>query len=73
MKLVDRTDIAGPKRDYVGYGAKLPTVVWPNKATVALNIVVNVEEGSEYSHAAGALLQMMAMASLITAALARRT
>jgi hypothetical protein len=27
----------------------------------------------EYSHAAGALLQMMAMASLITAALARRT
>ena len=33
--------------------AKLPTVVWPNKATVALNIVVNVEEGSEYSHAAG--------------------
>ena len=53
MKLVDRTDIPGPKRDYVGYGAKLPTVVWPNKATVALNIVVNVEEGSEYSHAAG--------------------
>ena len=53
MKLVDRTDIAGPVRDYIGYGPDVPAVVWPNKATLALNLVLNIEEGSEYSHPAG--------------------
>ena len=52
MKLVDQ-DIPGPKRDYVGYGRRPPRVVWPNEAKVAVNIVVNYEEGSEYSMAAG--------------------
>ena len=33
----------------VGYGKKLPEVVWPNKARVALQIVLNYEEGSENS------------------------
>jgi peptidoglycan/xylan/chitin deacetylase (PgdA/CDA1 family) len=53
MKLVDRTDIPGPIRDYVGYGPHVPAVVWPNGATLALNIVVNFEEGSEVSYLAG--------------------
>lgn len=39
----------GWQRDYIGYGAKPPKVQWPNGARVALNLVVNYEEGSEYS------------------------
>lgn len=53
MELIDNPDTPGPRRDYVGYGGKPPKVEWPGGATVALNIVVNVEEGSEYSHPAG--------------------
>ena len=34
-------------RDMIGYGKKLPEVVWPNKAKLALQIVLNYEEGSE--------------------------
>ncbi len=40
-------------RDLVGYGPTLPRVTWPGNAYVAVNIVVNYEEGSEYSYAAG--------------------
>jgi peptidoglycan/xylan/chitin deacetylase (PgdA/CDA1 family) len=40
-------------RDVVGYGQNGPRVTWPNGAHVAVNIVVNYEEGSEYSFAAG--------------------
>jgi peptidoglycan/xylan/chitin deacetylase (PgdA/CDA1 family) len=40
-------------RDVVGYGRTPPQVKWPNGAHVAVNIVVNYEEGSEYSYAAG--------------------
>lgn len=40
-------------RDYVGYGAHPPKGTWPGGASVALNIVVNVEEGSERSIGAG--------------------
>jgi peptidoglycan/xylan/chitin deacetylase (PgdA/CDA1 family) len=39
----------GWKRDYLGYGAHPPKVEWPNGARVALNLVVNYEEGSEYT------------------------
>jgi peptidoglycan/xylan/chitin deacetylase (PgdA/CDA1 family) len=52
MQLVDQ-DIPGPARDFVGYGRRLPKVVWPNGANVAVNVVVNYEEGSEYSKPAG--------------------
>ena len=52
MKLVDG-DVPGPTRDYVGYGRHTPRVVWPDGAKVAVNIVVNYEEGSEYSWPAG--------------------
>ncbi len=52
MKLVD-TDVPGPKRDYVGHGRNVPRVVWPDKARVAVSIVLNYEEGSEYAKPAG--------------------
>jgi peptidoglycan/xylan/chitin deacetylase (PgdA/CDA1 family) len=44
---------APPPRDYVGYGPTAPPVSWPSRASVALNIVVNYEEGSETSYPAG--------------------
>ena len=52
MQLVDQ-DIPGPKRNFVGHGRDLPKVVWPDGAMVAVNLVVNYEEGSEYSIPAG--------------------
>lgn len=36
-------------RDLVGYGANPPDPQWPNGARLALNFVMNYEEGSEYS------------------------
>lgn len=42
-----------PQRDLVGYGSRIPQVRWPNDANIAVNIVVNYEEGSEYSYASG--------------------
>src|SRR5580693_3314750 len=36
-------------RDLVGYGRTPPHANWPGGARVALNFVLNVEEGSEYS------------------------
>lgn len=46
-------NVPGPQRDYVGYGRHIPKVHWPNNARVAINIVLNYEEGSEYTHPAG--------------------
>lgn len=37
----------GTPRDYVGYGRKPPEFVWPNGTRLAVNIVVNYEEGAE--------------------------
>lgn len=34
-------------RDIVGYGSRPPAPKWPNGAKVALNFVINYEEGSE--------------------------
>ncbi len=34
-------------RDFVGYGGNPPKVEWPGGARLALNIVINYEEGSE--------------------------
>ena len=34
-------------RDMIGYGQTPPTVEWPNKARIALQFVVNYEEGGE--------------------------
>lgn len=36
-------------RDLAGYGAHPPDIRWPNGAGLAVNFVLNVEEGSEYS------------------------
>jgi len=36
-------------RDFVGYGPHPPDPAWPGGARLALNFVVNFEEGSEYS------------------------
>ncbi|MEZ5101547.1 MAG: polysaccharide deacetylase family protein [Thermoleophilia bacterium] len=43
----DRAD--GPGRDLVGYGRTPPRVEWPGGARLALCLVVNYEEGAEYS------------------------
>lgn len=37
------------QRDLIGYGATPPDPKWPNGARLALNFVLNYEEGSEYS------------------------
>ncbi len=47
------SDGPGPRRDVVGYGRHVPKVTWPNGARVAVSIVLNWEEGSEYSKIAG--------------------
>ena len=39
----------GPKRDFVGYGPNPPDVRWPDGSAVAVSLVVNYEEGAEYS------------------------
>jgi putative urate catabolism protein len=36
-------------RDFVGYGRRAPDPQWPNGARLALNLVINYEEGSELS------------------------
>jgi putative urate catabolism protein len=37
------------QRDLVGYGAEPPHPHWPGNARIALNFVVNYEEGAEYT------------------------
>jgi len=40
-------------RDFLGYGAQLPTVRWPQGRPLAVSFVVNFEEGAEFSVADG--------------------
>lgn len=40
-------------RDFIGYADRPPTVRWPGGAGLAVNFVLNYEEGSEYSIADG--------------------
>jgi len=40
--------VGDQKRDHVGYGADPPDPKWPGGARLALNLVVNYEEGAEY-------------------------
>ncbi len=37
-----------PERDLVGYGSKPPNPEWPGGARLAVNFVLNYEEGAEY-------------------------
>jgi len=39
----------GPARDFVGYGGRPPDPGWPDGRRLALNFVINYEEGSEPS------------------------
>ena len=34
-------------RDLLGYGQNLPKVTWPNSAKIAIQFVINYEEGGE--------------------------
>jgi allantoinase len=43
----------GPVRDFIGYGGNPPDPNWPNDARLAVNFVLNFEEGSEPSFADG--------------------
>jgi len=43
-----RIDTPGPGRDFIGYGRERPRFTWPG-GVVAVNLVINYEEGSEYS------------------------
>jgi len=38
-----------PVRNFIGYGGNPPDPKWPNDARLALNFVMNFEEGSEPS------------------------
>ncbi len=37
------------ERDLIGYGRNPPVIEWPNGAAVAVSLVVNFEEGAEFS------------------------
>lgn len=41
--------VPGPSRDFIGYGPQPPRILWPNDTTLAINLVLVYEEGSEYS------------------------
>jgi len=38
-----------PQRNFEGYGPTPPDPLWPNRARIAVNFVINYEEGAEYS------------------------
>lgn len=40
--------VPGPRRDFAGYGPHPPDVRWPDGSLIAVNLVVNYEEGGEY-------------------------
>jgi peptidoglycan/xylan/chitin deacetylase (PgdA/CDA1 family) len=46
-------EVEGPPREFVGYGEHPPVVRWPGGTKVAVQIVVNYEEGSEKTFAMG--------------------
>lgn len=41
--------MAGPDRDFVGYGRFPPEVRWPGGARLVVSVVLNYESGAEYS------------------------
>ena len=47
FRRTDVDNVQGPPRELVGYGEHPPRVRWQNGAKVAVQIVVNYEEGSE--------------------------
>lgn len=53
MSVASQVGVAGAARDLWGYGRHRPAVAWPGGARVAVSFVLNWEEGSEPSFAAG--------------------
>ena len=53
QQLITPTPCLGPARDFVGYGEHPPDPRWPGGARIAVNFVINFEEGSEPSVADG--------------------
>lgn len=53
FRQTDVDGIPGPARDLVGYGEHPPKIRWNNGAKVAIQVVVNYEEGSEKTFAMG--------------------
>src|SRR5258708_15715425 len=53
FRQTDVADVPGPPRELVGYGEHPPRVRWQNGAKVAVQVVVNYEEGSEKTFAMG--------------------
>jgi peptidoglycan/xylan/chitin deacetylase (PgdA/CDA1 family) len=49
MSVANGTEEQGQPRDFVGYAAKPPDPRWPGGALIAVNIVVNYEEGAEFN------------------------
>lgn len=47
------SDMEGPRRDLIGYGECPPRIRWPGDARLAVQIVVNYEEGAEKSFPMG--------------------
>lgn len=41
------------ERDFIGYGENPPAVSWPGNARIAVNLVINYEEGAELTPANG--------------------
>ena len=58
-------------RDFVGYGGTPPDPRWPDGARLALNFVLNYEEGSEYSMMDRDGVSDMALTELASAAVPR--
>ena len=58
-------------RDFVGYGGSPPDPCWPEGARLALNFVLNYEEGSEYSIMDKDGVSDMALTELASAAVPR--
>src|SRR5688572_6004619 len=55
-------------RDFVGYGENPPSVSWPGDARIAVNLVINYEEGGELTPAHGdAERERMSEAPYVTA------
>ena len=58
----------GPERDFVGYGPNPPDPKWPGGARLAVNFVLNYEEGSEPSFPDGDGVSETGLTELGTAA-----
>src|SRR6201990_270970 len=63
---------AGRLRDFVGYGRNPPDPRWPDGAHVAVNFVINYEEGGEYAVPDGDAASEAALTEGATAAVKGR-